>query len=197
MCSREREVTAIEEKQMIQIDLLTPLTGEFYPDKCAWDDEEYDPEYGEPLEGADLVRYEDAITEMVERENQFEGTDAPCNLMDYFNGSPSIQEKVSSAVVSVKLEEEVLYGCTTLKLYDFLESNELNELCEYITGQYSDGWGEGFEQRDIKVDGGTLNIHFWQSGSSEFQCFKPDAKAYKPKVEEKKSGKQARGEDCR
>ena len=38
------------------------------------------------------------------------------------------------------------------------------ELCDYITGQYSDGWGEGFEQRDIPVEAGTLNVHFWQYG---------------------------------
>ena len=46
---------------------------------------------------------------------------------------------------------------------------------KFFTGQYSDGWGEGFEQRDIKVDGGTLNVHFWH----------PDIE--QPKMYEKKT----------
>ena len=64
---------------------------------------------------------------------------------------------MESAIVSVKNVDGTLYGCTTLTLKEFLDTEELSELCEYITGQYSDGWGEGFEQRDIPVDGGTLN----------------------------------------
>ena len=35
------------------------------------------------------------------------------------------------------------------------------------SGQYSDGWGEGFEQRDICVEDGTLAVHFWQEDGFE------------------------------
>ena len=62
-----------------------------------------------------------------------------------------------------------------LELNEFLSQEELQEFTEYITGQYSDGWGEGFEQRDMKVDGGTLNVHFWH----------PDME--QPKIYEKKT----------
>lgn len=162
----------VEQEERIQIDLLTPLTADFMPDERFWDNLEEDEGAWEngfegfPLDGADLVQYKDAIQEMVDQENSIGSKNGePCNLMDYFHGSPAIAEKVESAVVSVKEEDGVLYGCTTLQLKDFLESAELTELCEYITGQYSDGWGEGFEQRDIRVEGGLLNVHFWQGGN--------------------------------
>ena len=32
-----------------------------------------------------------------------------------------------------------------------LLDDEQTVLCNYISGQYSDGWGEGFEQREIDV----------------------------------------------
>ena len=83
------------------------------------------------------------------------------DLMQYFDGSESIQGKIQSAVVTIENKDGILYGCTKLELNEFLSQEELQEFTEYITGQYSDGWGEGFEQRDIKVDGGTLNVHFW------------------------------------
>lgn len=159
----------MDQDEKIQIDLLTPLTADFMPEQSFWgsleeEDEAWENEYdGFPLDGADLMQYQGAIQEMVDRENSFGSEDGkPCNLMDYFYGSAAVADKVESAVVSVKEADGVLYGCTTLQLREFLEADELSELCEYITGQYSDGWGEGFEQRDIQVDGGTLNVHFWQ-----------------------------------
>ncbi len=46
--------------------------------------------------------------------------------------------------------------------------------CAYISGQYSDGWGEGFEQRDIRVEDGTLYVHFWQDHDFELKRDLPD-----------------------
>lgn len=164
-----QEKTQPENEDRIEVKLLTPLAGDFFPDNnLEWEDDFEGG--GEPLDGEDLAQYEDAIQEAVDRENEPEEERGTiCNLMDYFHGSPPIKGKVESAIVSVENVDGILYGCTTLRLKEFLESEELHELCEYITGQYSDGWGEGFEQRDIQVDDGTLNVHFWQDGRLKFQ----------------------------
>jgi hypothetical protein len=160
----------MEQDERIRIDLMTPLRADFISDEQLESDEEWDEQMGFPLDGADLAQYKDSIQEMVDRYNASGSENGePCNLMQYFHGSASIADKVESAVVSVKESEGVLYGCTTLQLKELLEMNELTELCKYITGQYSDGWGEGFEQCDIKVEDGTINVHFWQNGNFRFQ----------------------------
>ena len=184
----------------IEIKLLTPLTGEFFPVEGS--DWERDFEGGEELlDGTDLLQYMESIQKQIDRENSpdEEGVEV-CNLMEYFSGSDSIKEKVESAVVSVESVEGTLYGCTTLQLKEYLESEELHELCDYITGQYSDGWGEGFEQRDIHVDGGTLNVHFWQGAGMKFRTQtaekKPDPENEKTADSEKDRSCQQAKKEC-
>ena len=77
--------------------------------------------------------------------------------------------KMERPEVSVRKVEGILYGCTTLKLKEYLDTQDFSELCEFITGQYSDGWGEGFEQREIPVEGGNLYVHFWQGHETKFR----------------------------
>lgn len=188
-----------EKQEYIQIDLLTPLKANFFPDQRAgeeWSDEEY--EYGLPLSGEDLLQYEDAIREMVDRmnENERHPQEKVCDLMTYFHGSDSIKEKVMQAVITVKEQDGALCGCARLQVRAFLDEAELAELCEYITGQYSDGWGEGFEQRDIAVDGGYLNVYFYPGEELVFQRQIPELeKKEEPKRKYEKPKMKLIGQD--
>ena len=138
----------MEEKGTMHVHLLTELTGNLYSEESEWEEEwSESDEYGMPLDGTELADYEEVTREELERYGEDD-------LMQYFNGSESIQGKIQSAVVTIENKDGILYGCTKLELNELLSQEELQEFTEYITGQYSDGWGEGFEQRDIEVDGG-------------------------------------------
>ena len=148
----------MEEKGTIHIHLLTELTGNLYSEESEWEEDwSESDEYGMPLDGTELADYEEVIREELERYGEDD-------LMQYFDGSESIQGKIQSAVVTIENKDGILYGCTKLELNEFLNPEELKELGDYITGQYSDGWGEGFEQQDIQVEEGILNVHFWHPG---------------------------------
>lgn len=84
------------------------------------------------------------------------------DLMQYYHEDDSVRQKVVSAVPSVEIHGNKLCGCLNVELRESLNEGEQAVLCDYISGQYSDGWGEGFEQRDIRVDDGMLAVHFWQ-----------------------------------
>ena len=115
--------------------------------------------------------------------------------MQYFDGSESIQGKIQSAVVTIENKDGILYGCTKLELNEFLSQEELQEFTEYITGQYSDGWGEGFEQRDIKVDGGTLNVHFWHPDMEQPKMYEKKTEQIPTKPEKQRPKLQLLGHD--
>ena len=142
----------------MQMKFYSPLTADFFLNEPDYEDEFYDEYEGCPLDGHELLEYETAIRDAVENDTRDFGGD----LMQYYHEDDSVRNKVVTAIPSVEVHGNKLCGCLTVELKEPLLDDEQTVLCNYISGQYSDGWGEGFEQRDIRVDDGTLAVHFWQ-----------------------------------
>ena len=154
----------------MKMKFYSPLTAEFFPDESDWEDESYNEYEGYPMDGHDLLQYADAVDEAVKKDiADFNG-----DLMQYYHEDDSVRSKVVSAVPSVKICGNKLCGCLTVELKETLLDDEQTVLCNYISGQYSDGWGEGFEQREIEVEDGKLYVHFWQDHDFELKRDVPD-----------------------
>ncbi|MDD2216056.1 MAG: hypothetical protein PHE41_05770 [Eubacteriales bacterium] len=56
-----------------------------------------------------------------------------------------------------------LMGVVECRVQGDLSNVEIVQLKEYTTGQASDGFGEGFEHRPIKVSDGKIYVSLWNS----------------------------------
>lgn len=142
--------------------LYSPLTAELLSDGSEyWNDAD-----SIVLRGYELTDYVEAITAQIAEE----GT----NIEQYMDAEddPYLAAHVKSIRLSVEERDGELCGCATVIADKDLTEHGWNDLQDYITGQYSDGWGEGFEQRDIQVEDGILNVHFWQEDHFAFSVEK-------------------------
>ena len=147
----------------MQMKFYSPLTADFFPNDTEDLGDDYSEYEGCPLDGHDLLQYADAVDEAVKKDiADFNG-----DLMQYYHEDDSVRRKVVSAVPSVEIRGQKLCGCLTVELREPLNEGEQAALCDYVSGQYSDGWGEGFEQREIEVEDGKLYVHFWQEDGFE------------------------------
>lgn len=146
------------EKETVKAYVITELTAELVVEET---DSEYREDDCAELDGRDLVVYEPSIREYIEKEKQL--LDDGGDLAPYIDSSlPHLRENVLRIEPDVVVYEGKLCGCAIVELKQELSERDWNALFDYISGQYSDGWGEGFEQKDIPVADGVLNVHFWQ-----------------------------------
>lgn len=141
--------------------VYSPLQADFFTED-EYGDIDFHEENAIPFSGTDLILYEDSIQKEIDRYGG-RGDDLAEYIHDDCGAEYGVQinQKVLSIVPSVESVNGELVGCATVKLREPLTREETAALCSYLEGQYSDGWGEGFEQREINVDDGVLLVHFW------------------------------------
>ena len=86
------------------------------------------------------------------------------DMATYYNKDDGLSEKLTSAVWSVESHGDKLFGRIDCSLKEALTAEETEALRDWLTGQCSDGLGEGFEQQPIDTMDGELFVSFWNSG---------------------------------
>ena len=108
-----------------------------------------------------LVEHEDEIRDALKDEVP-EGK----NMADYL--PDALKPKIASMEWAVTKVQGTLYGSISCELRAPLTADEQAELAEWISGQNSDGLGEGFEQHPVTTEYEDLYVHFWHECDDYF-----------------------------
>lgn len=158
--------------KLTTLKLYMPMTVDRF-ESDGWGGTEDEPT---ELSNYDAVRYVDSINAALRRENL--PAEAERGLMHYYGKNDEVDRKVRKVSFAAEVRDQKLWGVAECQVAGELTPVELTELKEFVSGQASDGFGEGFEQREISVpDGHEIHAHLWQwenwSIQTEQECFSP------------------------
>jgi hypothetical protein len=140
--------------------LYMPLTVMAY-ERNEWGDLENE---AVELDRHDVLAHKDSILAAIVRERAPDETER--GLMKYYDEDDSVNRNVQSYVFTVEQVQDKLMGVAECRVKGDLTPEELERLKDGISGQASDGFGEGFEQRPIKTADGEINVSLWSSDKS-------------------------------
>lgn len=138
-------------------DNIGPVKAVFF---CPLTANVYDGECEVEVDNSFLRDYAWAIEDAIKEDAKSDEN----NMAYYFNDDEGIKNKLASMSWGVATYRGKLYGMITCNLTSELTESETDIMKDWISGQNSDGWGEGFEQRPIDTEDGDLYVSFWNGG---------------------------------
>ena len=87
--------------------------------------------------------------------------EADMDMAAYVGKHANMRDKLLYVEWGVENRNDRLYGKISCHFSTPLSAEETERLKDAITGQNSDGFGEGFEQRGIKTEDGEIHVSLW------------------------------------
>ena len=155
----------------VSVDYYCPLTIQMMDDDYA---DYFEVDNGYALSNEDVIR-ERLMAEQDEDLN---------DMAYYFDGNETAKDKLISAIWDVKEANGILYGVIHTYLTERFTPEEEKAWVDELIGQAADGFGEGFEQREIEIDDGYICVSFW-NGSDDY--FMENEDDFKDRMENKQN----------
>lgn len=152
--SKYRRLREAEEVQVIKY--YFPITVEL--EERGWDWDEDSGIY--EITSFQARQYIEDIRDALEKEHTY----VTPERLGEFTRIP----KVQSVEFDIGTVRGDLCGIAKVVILGELTDDEEEELIDWIEGQNSDGFGEGFEQSPIEVDDGVIYVHFWEPSRDYF-----------------------------
>ena len=139
-----------------------PVTETFYfPLTIQMEDEDCEDLF--EVSSSSVRWFEDEIQEAID------DYQSDINMTQYLcDDNDEIQHKLISAKWGVETMNGDIYGRVDFELKEPFTDEETRLVKEAVSGQNSDGMGEGFEQYPITLDGEDYYVSFWNSGDDYF-----------------------------
>lgn len=151
------KIKELQEPQ--ELKLYMPLKAITYQDENDYGDL-YQVDYEIDVYSEELSSYEDEIrTAIINHclDSEKRG------MMEYYDEHDTVNAKVQKYLFDVEVIDGELMGVAVLTLNAPLNQGEFIKIKGAIEGQCSDGFGEGFEQREIDCNGKEVYVSLWNS----------------------------------
>lgn len=166
-CELTHNSIEVTKRELVETRLYCPLRFEMDSDDGSG--------YPLDIDSANYIDYDYEINEHIRKDINRDEYAVERGLAAYFHDE-NLDRKVHSIMPMVETRNGDLYGVAVVQSYGELDSTETIELANYITGQFADGWGEGYEQHPVTLGGDEVYISFWSSDDGYF--LKPESEVF-------------------
>lgn len=163
-CELTANTLEVTKRELVETRFYCPLKIEI-DDGSGYTDEVCSENY---------VGYDDEINDFICDDLNSDEDAVERGLAAYFHDE-NLDKKVYSIMPMVETRNGNLYGAAVVNSYGELDEAEIADLIGYISGQFSDGFGEGLDQRPITLDGNEVYISLW---NSEDYYLKPESELF-------------------